>query len=419
MKVCFFRITLFLLAVLFFSASAFASEFYSKQEKETFSNSLVNFFKEGWNFSGYSGIEYRQFFEEDKYNIANNQNSSFILEPEIYKVVDSTTYTTRVFLRIDDEDERRTHFDIRQMDFVNAKDDFEIKAGFSKVFWGVTESRHLVDIINQTDFVEHPDGESKLGQPLIQFGYFKSWGDLRFFYMPYFREQTFLGKDGRLKGPLNVDKNDAIYTNSAKQWHPDFAVRYKHTIDAFEFGLSHFHGTSREPFLVLSENQNSLIPKYEIIDQTGFDAQYTKDSLLLKLEAIARAGHGDYFAAIVSGFEYTFFNIKKLFDLGLIAEYNFDDRDSQKAPQTIFDNDTFLGARVTLNDVQDTQFLGGVIIDNKNGSKSFSIEATRRLTDNVKIEIKGNFFSEIDKEDTTLFAIEKDDFLQIQINYFF
>ncbi|MDD7885073.1 hypothetical protein [Flavivirga sp. 57AJ16] len=36
----------------------------------------------------------------------------------------------------------------------------------------MTESNHLVDIINQTDAVETFDGEEKLGQPMVQL----SWG---------------------------------------------------------------------------------------------------------------------------------------------------------------------------------------------------------------------------------------------------
>ena len=65
------------------------------------------------------------------------------------------------------------------------------------MFWGVTELRHLVDIINQTDLVENLDGEQKLGQPMVQLTLLKDWGTLDFFAMPYFRERTFTGPDGR------------------------------------------------------------------------------------------------------------------------------------------------------------------------------------------------------------------------------
>ena len=41
--------------------------------------------------------------------------------------------------------------------------DWSLSIGLGKVFWGVTEFNHLVDVINQTDLVEGIDGEAKLG----------------------------------------------------------------------------------------------------------------------------------------------------------------------------------------------------------------------------------------------------------------
>ena len=63
------------------------------------------------------------------------------------------------FLRLDQFDSERTHFDIREFIWRLSKRDFDLKIGIGKVFWGVTESQHLVDIINQTDPVESPDCE--------------------------------------------------------------------------------------------------------------------------------------------------------------------------------------------------------------------------------------------------------------------
>ena len=42
-----------------------------------------------------------------------------------------------------------------------------MRLGLRKVYWGVTESQHLVDVINQTEGVENLDGEDKLGQPML------------------------------------------------------------------------------------------------------------------------------------------------------------------------------------------------------------------------------------------------------------
>ncbi len=73
----------------------------------------------------------------------------------------------------------------------------ETRVGVRRVFWGVTEFQHLVDIINQSDSVEDIDNEDKLGQPMINLSLVKDWGIVDFFVLPYFRERTFAGAEGR------------------------------------------------------------------------------------------------------------------------------------------------------------------------------------------------------------------------------
>jgi len=41
-------------------------------------------------------------------------------------------------------------------------------------------------------------------------------------------------------------------------------------------------------------------PRYDIIDQTSLDFQWTHNAWLWKLEAIGRNGQGDYFGALVT-----------------------------------------------------------------------------------------------------------------------
>ena len=69
--------------------------------------------------------------------------------------------------RFDHEDSARNLIDIQELSWIRVGEDWELRAGVRKVFWGVTESRHLVDVINQLDFTEGLDGEEKLGQPMV------------------------------------------------------------------------------------------------------------------------------------------------------------------------------------------------------------------------------------------------------------
>jgi hypothetical protein len=60
-------------------------------------------------------------------------------------------------IRGDQEDPERSHGDIRELFWSYDARQWDITVGINKVFWGVTESRHLVDAINQTDYVEDID----------------------------------------------------------------------------------------------------------------------------------------------------------------------------------------------------------------------------------------------------------------------
>ena len=97
--------------------------------------------------------------------------------------------------------------------------------GIGKVFWGVTESQHLVDVINQTDLVENMDGEEKLGQPMINFALVRDWGTVDFFLLPGSRERTFPEAEGRLRTTPRVDVEQAVYESSRGKRHIDEAIR--------------------------------------------------------------------------------------------------------------------------------------------------------------------------------------------------
>ncbi|MDB2415025.1 hypothetical protein N9W34_04560 [Rickettsiales bacterium] len=374
--------------------------------------------------TGFIALDNRLFLKAPAFSQQKMSNGpSLVVEPEYYHVTEDekNIFTFSPFARIDFYDDKRNHFDIRQLDWVRANSEWEFKAGISRVFWGVTESNHLVDIINQTDGVEDFDGEDKLGQPMLQFGLFKEWGNLRLFYLPYFRQRTFAGVDGRLRSEKPVETDITTYDASQKEWHPDFAVRYTKIIGDWDIGLSHFSGTSREPVFIESRNadgQDIFNPHYDLIDQTSIDLQYTKEGWLWKLEAMTRTGHGRRFAAATGGVEYTLYAIAGSdMDLGILTEYQFDDRSGQ-APGTFADNDIFAGVRLTFNDIEDTAILGGASIDNNTHGMFFFFEAERRISNNWKVEFDARISANIKHTDPEA-GFRKDNHMQLRIARYF
>ncbi|MEH6631092.1 MAG: hypothetical protein V7776_09705 [Halopseudomonas aestusnigri] len=379
-----------------------------------------------WEYSGSASLDLRIFPDSALHSGQRDQhlNPSIVLEPEF--LVEWNDGDDRIdfkpFLRLDAQDNERRHGDIRELKYLHIDDGWDLKVGADKVFWGVTESRHLVDIINQTDGVEDTDGEDKLGQPMINLGIQNEIGDFNFFAMPYFRERTFPGRKGRLRSSLTVDTDKAEYESDLEEFHPDFALRYATVLGDWDLGLAHFYGTSREPRLLVKSDSNGapvLVPHYDIINQSSADVQATFDEWLWKWEGIYRRGQGDDFVAFSGGLEYTFFGlIGDAGDLGVLAEYHYDGRDEDEAPGTIFDDDIFVGARVTLNDVEDTDFLAGMIIDRKTHARSFTIEADRRLSDRWTVEGELRLSDGISSSEP-LYDTRRDDHVQVRFNYFF
>lgn len=357
------------------------------------------------------GMEANYFLQEG----ARDQSQfkgSLKLQTEYYREWNdgSDSFTFTPFLRVDSEDSERTHGDIRALTWVRVYDTWELRTGIRKVYWGVTESQHLVDIVNQTDLVESFDGEEKLGQPMVNISLERDWGTLDLFWLIGFRERTFAGEDGRLS-PDVADTDNPIYESSAEEKRSDFAIRLKQYLGDWELGWSHFSGTSRDPSFSFGR------PIYKVIDQTGLDVQYLYDSWLLKLEVITRSGYeGGRYTAATTGLEYTQVGVfDSAADIGWIVEGLFDDRkDDAPTPNEL---DIMIGARLTLNDEQNTDALIGAIIDVESSDKSFSMEASRRLGETWKLALEARIFEPSDHSDFTEF--DREDFLRLQLDKFF
>jgi hypothetical protein len=174
---------------------------------------------------------------------------SISAQPEYYTSWDNgdQSFIFTPYLRWDQYDDQRTHADIRELAWSKISNTWELNIGLRQVFWGVTESQHLVDIVNQTDLVDNIDGEDKLGQPMINLKLIQDWGTLGLFVLTGFRERTFPGVEGRLRTNPPVDIDNPIYESSDEDRHIDFAARWSHFIDIWDIGLSYFYGTSRDP----------------------------------------------------------------------------------------------------------------------------------------------------------------------------
>jgi hypothetical protein len=373
-------------------------------------------------WSGSVALEYRGFAHAPLFAGQHEDYFSFSAQAEYVHTLEGTKDSIRFtpFARADQHDSNRTHADIRELSWITVGDGLEWRVGIRKVFWGVTESQHLVDIVNQTDLVENLDGEDKLGQPMVNLALIRDWGTLDLFVLPYFRERTFPDHESRLRTEPPIDTDQAVYESGRAEEHVDYALRWAKSWSGVDVGLSYFNGTNRHPRLVFGfdgDGAPALIPHYDLIRQFGIDATAAIGAWLWKLEAIHRSGRDPSYYAATAGVEYTFSGFfGSGADLGVLFEYLYDERGSN-AP-TPFQDDIFAGLRLALNDAQSTDLLFGIVQDRRSDARFINLETSRRLGSAWKLSVEARAFAHIPPSDA-LYSMRRDDYVQVELGWYF
>ena len=232
---------------------------------------------EGFELSGQVALEARGFPEAPAFSdqLEGIQPSGFI-EPEL-RWEDGGRETQVVltpFFRLDGRDEERTHFDLREGYVRRIEGDWEFLVGASQVFWGVTESRHLVNIVNQIDAVEDIDEEDFLGQPMFSDRPADRHRPLR--PLPHdrlsrahFSPGPTAVCAGRWRSTPTIRCSRATWRSGGPRW-PCATPTLSATSTS---ACTSFHGTGREPDLLPAPDGRRLIPHYSVITQGGVDLQ--------------------------------------------------------------------------------------------------------------------------------------------------
>ncbi len=93
--------------------------------------------------SGYMAAEGRFFFNDPLFPKQERNDASVAIQPEYYHEWENgSDFTATLFARLDSADSERTHFDVRELNYLWVADSWELRVGIEKVFWGVTEFVH-------------------------------------------------------------------------------------------------------------------------------------------------------------------------------------------------------------------------------------------------------------------------------------
>ncbi|MXZ44187.1 MAG: hypothetical protein F4Z01_04310 [Gammaproteobacteria bacterium] len=368
------------------------------------------------------------FLEQSSSNFGMVAKTTLHLE-----ITSKSSFTFTPLYRYDNADSQRTHGDVREAYFLMYGDwrnnSWELQLGQASVYWGVAELYNLVDVVNQVDLVEHPRNRPKLGQPMVHLTVAGDWGIAESFLLPYHRKRTFPGPAGRLRSRFPISEN-ASYEHKDGERHMDVAFRYSNSVGPYDFGLSMFIGTNREPaFLAFQQPEPTthqtltLQPHYEQMEQFGVDVQLTTSVLLYKLEAIQRRGTRNLFGeeenyhAVILGTEHTVFNLfNSAASLTVLAEWLYDARGSRAT--TVWTNDLFLSGFLSFNDVAGTELVAGLLADLEYDYRSLNLEFKRRLSDSWTFRLESIVNLSSDPADIT-YDGRKDSFLGIDFTFGF
>ncbi len=291
-----------------------------------------------------------------------------------------------VWLRVDPLNRDRIRIDARDISWYGAAGDLDLAVGFRRVFWGVLESAHLVDVVNQRDPDMRWPGHQTLSQPMVGATWSSGRSALEIYLLPWTRPRPFAGRRGRLWSNHPVDGSIYRYSESSLLRHLSWAARWSISAAAWDVGITYFGGTSRDPRFEPSgpaHAPHSLIPTYDRVHQFGGDVQYTGSSWLWKFEVITTDPASQRYLALGSGMEYAPVDY-----LSLFLEVLWDSRGTLAT--TSLEHDAFAGVRLLF---QDGSVVGGTSIDLESGNVIGSVQATRRFGGNLAAAIEIRWFA--------------------------
>ena len=328
-----------------------------------------------------------------------------------YEELDDFQLEYEIIIRKSLNDNGKDIVEPRQLFLSKTFGNIDAYLGYRHAFWGVAESRNLVDLINQQDMAAGISPDNKLGAPSISIETYLGSGELQYWYIPRFRERTF--NDANAHPGFGIPVSPAQFAHVKGSKASDKALRYANSIGDIDYALSMFDGTVREPLIRVNE-MGGIIPYYERTRSIGLELQYTGDSILYKLESLTGTQGEEFFNAVVLGTEKIVYSVfETQWDMGLIIEYQYDDR-----AQALIDRIITSGVRLTANDEFDTSLLVLYTVDANSNQSLFGLEASRRLRSGMTLDLNYSLYHS-DVQNLPFYSLIDDSEVKVTLGYYF
>lgn len=266
--------------------------------------------------------------------------------------------------------------------------DYKFLFGRSIRFWGALELYNLVDRFNARDLRNKMNKVEKIGAWNMEYSYFTETGSINLIVKFYEESEPMAASPYLFYFLPNFVSYNSTPQTEKKPYIPTVYLKYNGTTD-WEYPLDYAmileHGYSGKRYFYTATPQNLVpsLPSYGsptefqervyLVDQIDTYDTMVVDAMLLKLEASYSRVKDDPNVgdslALGTGFEYTINGIFQTdADLGLLSEYyRYWSLDDTKYDDLrlfeVYQNDLFLAIRCTLNDLDRSTLLAGVVAD--------------------------------------------------------
>lgn len=289
------------------------------------------------------------------------------------------------FARYDFMDGRQNAIRLNEAWIEYSTENWDFRIGNQIFTWGQMESVNRIDVLNPRDFRDDVIEPGKIGIPAALFRLKFDNSDLSAYALPYYITDSFPGPDHfySLSGGLPIRQPEERFED---QW----AIRYFHAGDGFDFALSWANVVERLPIYDMNETETRLIGTPYKSNRLGFEFTKVIESLIIKGEGFYRFPEtkllkpGFFYTA---GLEYTFPAIIGLSDLTLFTEY-FGTVGNGQVRFQILENSLFTGFRLTFNDLARQELEVGAI-NNFEPAGTWLMRAryARNIVEQVRFEL--------------------------------
>ncbi len=377
---------------------------------------------------GYIGID-SHYYPKSNNELQEYGNSSFVMQAELSHAWNNSFFMKLTpFARLDAEYDDRNSTQIKEfeLEYLNGRNLFHI--GQRLLSWSTVETVNVLpitvaDVVNQRDIQGDPDGQEKLGRPMLSYTILGETTQLELHYMPFFVErlQPLIQSREHFAGGNFSIIEDGIYTDEDEETKASYAAKFEWVVGANNLALFHYSGYRNEPLYTPIDNEN-LQQLYFSTNTSGITLQSSISSWLIKLEAAYNdtEENNDYvlpheYSSFIGGVEYTLIRPNKHADLGFFVEYVYDSRDSGPF-RTPFEDDLFYGFRWASNNHDDATLLGGVLSDLDDHANIFHLNYKQRIGNDFGIDITARFYDI--KDDTLMIVYENEHLLNLTFSYY-